>query len=72
MWFLSKMMLTSLSIALSTLPAGLYLLVEKVILHRNTPVIGARFVMNSFLGYVVNKADWYKRLGVPSLGLGSC
>ena len=45
MWFLSKMMLTSLSIALSTLPAGLYLLVEKVLLHRNTPVIGARFVI---------------------------
>lgn len=31
--------------ALSTLPAGLYLLVEKVLLHRNTPVVGGRFVI---------------------------
>ncbi|BCR83106.1 rhomboid protease family protein RBD2 [Aspergillus chevalieri] len=36
--------LTSLALfigPLSTLPAGLYLLVEKVLLHRNTPVVGA-------------------------------
>jgi len=46
--------------------------VEKVLLHRNTPVVGARFVMISILGYVVNRADCYKRLGVPSLGLGGC
>lgn len=44
-WAFSKIMLTLASIALSTLPAGLYLLVEKVLLHRNTPVIGARFVI---------------------------
>lgn len=29
-------------LALSTFPAGLYLLVEKVLLHRNTAVVGAR------------------------------
>lgn len=28
--------------ALSTLPAGLYILIEKVILHRNTQVVGSR------------------------------
>jgi hypothetical protein len=28
--------------ALSTVPAGLYLLIEKVILHRNTTVLGSR------------------------------
>lgn len=31
--------------ALSTFPAGLYILVEKVLLHRNTPVVGARSVI---------------------------
>jgi glycosylphosphatidylinositol transamidase len=31
-----------LPIALSTLPAGLYILIEKVILHRNTQVVGSR------------------------------
>lgn len=33
---------TNLGLALSTVPAGLYILVEKVILNRNASVIGAR------------------------------
>ena len=32
-------------IALSTLPAAAYLLIERVILRGNTPVMGARFVL---------------------------
>lgn len=32
--------------ALSTFPAGLYLLIEKVLLHRNTAVVGARYVLD--------------------------
>jgi surface polysaccharide O-acyltransferase-like enzyme len=32
----------SICVALSTFPAGLYILFEKFLLHRNTAVIGAR------------------------------
>lgn len=33
--------------ALSTFPAGLYILIEKFILHSSTPVTGARFAIRS-------------------------
>ena len=32
----------TVDVALSTFPAGLYLLIEKFLLHRNTAVVGAR------------------------------
>lgn len=41
-WNLWNCTNTVLTIALSTLPAGLYILIEKVILHSNTLVVGSR------------------------------
>ena len=33
------------NLALSTFPAGLYILFERFILHRNTSVVGARYAL---------------------------
>lgn len=42
-------MLTIFCAALSTFPAGLYILIEKFILHSSTPVTGARFAIRPLL-----------------------
>jgi membrane associated rhomboid family serine protease len=46
----STVWLTCFCTALSTFPAGLYLLFEKAILHRNTPVVGASVWVFLLLG----------------------
>ena len=37
--------------ALSTFPAGLYLIIEKYVLRSNTPVVGARLVTPIYIFY---------------------
>lgn len=58
----------SLLIALSTFPAALYLLIEKVILQGNTPVLGSRLVRT---WEYLNHAKAFQCLGILAAGIRS-
>lgn len=57
--------------ALSTLPAGLYILLEKFLLHRNTAVVGARLVALDSCLVVSIVPNYVKYLGIPASRLRS-